>query len=299
MDKINDFLNHKIPDNFYYDDDIVIEKLNKCIDKLSQYKFPSGPLLEAIPQAELPKIPFGDFKKIDKQDMIAQLVLKSVENQDKDRDVVVSKLAKEKLETEQRKREERRRKRQERLLANGDTNGIDRHLNDGKPIKNISDEDSDDDSEYGQDDDSDDDLNPSKISEYDDEKYEKESMISNLTHESLSKNHSGTPTKSSQLSLNKNKIHKLNKQSDTNINNGTNNSNKSNSSKNLTLAVNYVEDELNRNKNLIKSANNLYNKSDSNDNLKIHTPISSHIASVSVSSIHTTSPIPKKTHIRV
>lgn len=74
MDKINEFLNHRLPENFLFDDDIVMEKLNECIEKLLRHKFENGPLLEPIPQNELPNIPFGDFKHLDKQELISKLV---------------------------------------------------------------------------------------------------------------------------------------------------------------------------------------------------------------------------------
>ena len=71
MDKINEFLNHKLPENFLHDDDKVIEKLEKCIERLLRFKLDSGALIEPIPAIEQPRIPFGDLK--DNQELINQI----------------------------------------------------------------------------------------------------------------------------------------------------------------------------------------------------------------------------------
>ena len=205
MDKINEFLNHKLPENFLYDDDQVIEKLETCIEKILRRKFDLGPIMEPIPDAEIPKIPFGDFKKTDSRlenaththtDASDSKNKRNINNTNKDRDAFVEQMARDRLDAEKKKREEvRRRKREEKRLKvaavaasqqNGD--GIETFLVDGgKPIRNISDSDDDDDDDSESDDDSDDDdddLNPSKLSEYDDDKMDKESMLSNLTRQS-------------------------------------------------------------------------------------------------------------------
>ena len=198
MDKINEFLNHKLPDDFILSDDEVMDRLQLCIDKLTRFKFQNGPLLEPIPESELPKIPFGEYKKFDKQEIISQIVQKSNEKvTSKTRDAAVEQLAKDRLETEKKKKEEKRRKREE----NSETLSYGKMINDGGPILNISDEEDYDNENMNEtdDDEDDDDLNPSKLSEYDDDKIDKESMLSNLTRES-------TPQRSftdiqSQLSL--------------------------------------------------------------------------------------------------
>ncbi|CAF0798358.1 unnamed protein product [Brachionus calyciflorus] len=169
MDKINEFLNHKLPENFLFSDDIVMEKLNDCIEKLLRYKFES-PLIEPIPQNELPNVPFGDFKQLDYQEIINKLVENNTKKMsiEEDRDEQLKQIAKTRLETEQLKREENRKKRLEEKKLTGDKLDI-----------NTDDDDSDEDNL-----DSDDDLNPSKLSEYDDDKVDIESMISNMTRQS-------------------------------------------------------------------------------------------------------------------
>lgn len=171
MDKINDFLNHKLPDDFLYPDDVVMLKLEICIDKLQRHRFGTGPLLEAIPADELPKVPFGDFKKANKNDIITSLAQnKSSGNKRNslDRSAAVELMAKERLELDKKKLEEERKLRKQQSLAaeggdGGEQGGLERLLNKtGEPILNISDD--DEDFELS---DSDDDLNPSKISEYD------------------------------------------------------------------------------------------------------------------------------------
>ncbi len=186
MDKINDFLNHKLPEDFLYSDDEVMYKLEECIDKLQKHRFaPSGPILDAIPQDELPKIPFGDFKKFDKNEILSNIVQKQgVQSRNSlNRSAAVELMAKERLEAEKRKQEEERKLRRQQTLE-ADNGGFEKILNsNGEPILNISDMDDDeDDFEMS---DSDDDLNPSKISEYDEDRADKESIISNLTRQSL------------------------------------------------------------------------------------------------------------------
>lgn len=168
MDKINEFLNHKLPENFLFSDDLVMEKLNECIEKLLRFKFESS-LLEPIPANELPSLPFGDLKLMDNQEFLNKLVEKKTKNSlsEEDRDEQLKQLAKTRLETEKLKREERRKKRLEEK----------RKLDGSKIDLATDDEDSDDDLE------SDDDLNPSKLSEYDDD-MDIESMISNMTRQS-------------------------------------------------------------------------------------------------------------------
>lgn len=60
MDKINELLNHQLPQNFSYEDDFVMDKLARCIEKLSTLKL--DPSVEPIPTNELPQMPFGAFK---------------------------------------------------------------------------------------------------------------------------------------------------------------------------------------------------------------------------------------------
>ena len=188
MDKINEFLNHKLPENFLYDDDQVIDKLEICIERLLRQKFEQGSIIEPIPIGELPKIPFGDFKKIEARPKATD----SEPPTNKNRDAFVEKMAKDRLASEKKKRDDLRQKKREekRVQAIANRNGdIETFLDDGgKPIRNISDEeDDDDDGDDDEDSESDeDDLNPSKISEYDDDKADKESMISNMTRQSSS-----------------------------------------------------------------------------------------------------------------
>jgi hypothetical protein len=194
MDKINDFLNHKLPENFFYEEDFVMEKLSKCIDKLTNYKFESGNgLLEAIPANELPNVPFGDFKVIDRDAlMMGSQRSNSLKpgQESTDREEQLKEIARTRLENEKKNREERKRKRREekqraekslddKLMKINGRNGK-------KPEENGDDDDTDDDdSDEDEDEDTDDDdLNPSKLSEYDDDKCDKESMLSNLTRES-------------------------------------------------------------------------------------------------------------------
>lgn len=197
MDKINDFLNHKLPENFLYDDDFVMEKLAKCIDKLANFKLESGnSLLEAAPANELPNVPFGDFKAIDYELMYTRNnSLKRDENNN--RDEQLKQLARSRLEMEKKNRDERRKKRREekekqRLAAMSTSERqLDDRLmklnNNGTATKDSDDSDDDSDLAASNDDDSDDDdddLNPSKLSEYDDDKMDKESLLSNLTRQS-------------------------------------------------------------------------------------------------------------------
>ena len=129
-------------------------------------------------------MPFGDFKKIDTRPKVTE-----GESSNKDRDAFVEQIAKEKIEVEKKKREEiKLKKREERKMnESANNNGdIKEYIEDGgKPIRNISDEDDDDEEDEDDDVESDeDDLNPSKLSEYDDDKVDKESMLSNMTRES-------------------------------------------------------------------------------------------------------------------
>jgi hypothetical protein len=209
MDKINDFINHRLPENFMYDDDYTIEKLQRCIDKLQRYRFDSGPLLESIPPTnELPTMPFGDLNKSSQQELIARIqhYHKHKSEATQSRDAQLELIANDRLQVEKRLRADRKQARQEErkrlaeLNGGGDASQLEKYLNSsGKPIKNISDSDDDDDDgdEYPNghldtsDDDDDhlrrrdengynsDDLNPSKISEYD-----KESMLSSMTRQS-------------------------------------------------------------------------------------------------------------------
>lgn len=161
MDKINEFLNHRLPEDFIFSDDKVMIKLELCIEKLTKFKFPTGYIMsEPIPKCELAQTPFGDFKKLDKNGILNQIAQKSTETT-VNRDTLVGQLAKDRLETELKKRDERRTKRREERLAKGE-------------IPNISDDDFDDDDyNYEHEDDDDDDD--------DDEKAEKESLMSNMT----------------------------------------------------------------------------------------------------------------------
>lgn len=219
MDKINEFLNHKLPENFLYDDDEVIEKLEICIEKLLAKKFEQGSIIEPIPNVELPKIPFGNFKKIEpRQETVTSepppiLEIKAVSN--KDRDAFVEQMARDRLASEKKKSEElRQKKRAEKLLtlSNG---GIETIIDGGKPIKNISDEEDDEDEDDDNVESDEDDLNPSKLSEYDDDKVEKESIISNITHQSSSHlslaNYSSLEKKSNQNANGSRSSHFVNK----------------------------------------------------------------------------------------
>src|SRR5579883_2485404 len=60
MDKINDLLSHQLPQSFGYEDDLVMEKLARSIEKLVNLKLDAT--AEPIPTNELPQIPFGSFK---------------------------------------------------------------------------------------------------------------------------------------------------------------------------------------------------------------------------------------------
>lgn len=168
MDKINEFLNHKLPENFLFSDDLVMEKLNECIEKLLRFKFESL-ILEPIPINELPSLPFGDLKLMNNQEYLNKMSEKKTKFSkiEEDRDEQLKQLAKTRLEKEKMKREERRRK---FLEEKG-------KLEEGKINFDTDDDDSDEELE------SDDDLNPSKLSEYDDDK-DVESMISNMTRQS-------------------------------------------------------------------------------------------------------------------
>jgi len=161
MDKINEFLNHKLSDDFLFSDDKVMIKLEVCIDKLTKFKFPTGYLMEPIPKNELPAMPFGDFKKFDKKEIINQLAQKqSVDYSNSDRDALVGQLHQHRLQTQLTQREERRIKRREERLAKGETS-------------NLSDDEFGDDYSFEHEDDDED--------EDDDDKVEKESLMSNMT----------------------------------------------------------------------------------------------------------------------
>jgi hypothetical protein len=229
-----------------------MEKLELCIDKLTKYKFSTGPLIENIPQNELPKVPFGDFKKIDKNEIITEIVQKqklqqqqSVSDQaqvssgdkKKDRDAVVEKIAKDRLKIEKKKQSELRRVKKQ-LSKDASSNFIQNNtessneaaisnVKSGKTLSNISDEDDDfhlnetdtddDENEDDEDDDDedDDDLNPSKLSEYDDDKIEKESIISNITRHSNNLRLHNENKQSNSLSSSQISIELLNNNSDT------------------------------------------------------------------------------------
>ncbi len=183
MDKINEFLNHKLATDFLFSDDKVMLKLELCIDKLTKFKFSTGFIMaESIPKIELPSMPFGDFKKLDKTEIINKLqpINNNTNNNNntatttntnsnngelvkQDRDTLVNQLAKDRLESELKKRDERRRKRREELLARG--------LN----ISNNDDFDDDDDYNYEHEDNDDDDDDD------DDDKIDKESLMSSMT----------------------------------------------------------------------------------------------------------------------
>jgi hypothetical protein len=197
MDKINDFINHKLPENFLYDDDLTMTKLERCIDKLQRHRFDSGPLLDSAPPAnELPTEPFGDLTKSSHQELIARVQHYHQHKNEANRDAQLEQLANDRLQVEKRLRAERKQARHEErrraAAAMGNGGGGDDHLekylNNGKPIRNISDtDDSDEEFQNGRGDDTsddDDDLNPSRISEYEDDKLDKESIISNMTHNS-------------------------------------------------------------------------------------------------------------------
>jgi len=162
-------------------------KLEECIDKLQKYRFvPCGPILGAIPEDELPTIPFGDFKKFDKNEIVSSIVQKqgAQSRNSLNRNAAVELMAKERLEAEKRKQEEERKIRKQQTLE-AENGGLEKLLNsNGEPILNISDVDDDDEDDFEVSD-SDDDLNPSKISEYDEDRADKESIISNLTRQSL------------------------------------------------------------------------------------------------------------------
>ena len=204
MEKINDFINHRLPENFMFDDDYTIEKLQGCIEKLQRHRFDTGPLLDIIPPpVEMPTMPFGDLNKLSQQDLIAQIQTyhKHKHSVTLDRDAHIEQIANERLNQAKKLRAERKQARMEErkqlAMMNEDAGNLEKLLvnSHGKPIRNISDSDDDDDDEEdfnGRLDSSDDenedynsdDLNPSKISEYDDDKLDKESMLSNITHDS-------------------------------------------------------------------------------------------------------------------
>ena len=201
MDEINEYLKNKLPNNFMFDDDFVMQKLESCIETLKRSKLGQ---LESVPIKELASQPFGTFKATNKQEMLSQMADKGGLNGEKssneNRLAALEKMASVRLEVEKKKqREERKRRKQERLAAAAATAAADgasfgaAFINDGKPIKNISDEDeedgeSEDDEDEDDDDDEDeeDDLNPSKLSEYEDERGEKASILSDLTHQTRS-----------------------------------------------------------------------------------------------------------------
>ncbi len=120
MDKINDFLNHKLPEDFLYPDDLVMVKLEMCIDKLQRHRFAAGSLLEAIPEEELPKVPFGDFKRANKSDIVASLAQNKSSGNTRnslDRSAAVELKARERLELDKRRLEEERRLRKTLALG--------------------------------------------------------------------------------------------------------------------------------------------------------------------------------------
>jgi USP6 N-terminal-like protein len=189
MDKINEFLKNKIPKDFMFSDDVVMDKLHICIDQLERLRFKDGTsVIDTIPTNELPVLPFGEFKKVNKTEILAQLEAKLAESNGTtaNRESKINTMAKERLEEQQKKRREemlerRKRRRQEAkekgiTITNNIYNGVNGDENDDDDDLDGL----DDDSDY-MDDDDDDDLNPSKISDNDDDKYDKESMLSYIT----------------------------------------------------------------------------------------------------------------------
>lgn len=229
MDKINEFINHKLPENFMFDDDEVIKKLEKCIEKLQRHRFESGPLLDLIPPpAETPSMPFGDLAKLSQQELIAQIQLYHKQKGESNREVQIEQIASERLQEAKKIRadEKKRRQQQQQILsANGPVARGGEHDKNNNYMneKNLSD------SENDQDDDSDeesnqlrvdssddeengeferrrrakkvgadgvsDDLNPSRISEYDEDK---ESVLSSMTNDDSSPMHGNRSNNSSK-----------------------------------------------------------------------------------------------------
>jgi hypothetical protein len=179
MDKINEFINHKLPENFLYDDDLVMEKLQRCIDKLLRFRLENGQSILDLqpPNNELPTQPFGDLKNLNKQDLINAIQKYHVEKSmlEKNRDEQLEILAKDRLDAEKKLREERRRMRKRPELTNNQQIEHDSN-NNSMPSPDLSD------SDYEYDvknvDTSDDDER------YDNKSVDKESMISNLTRDS-------------------------------------------------------------------------------------------------------------------
>lgn len=155
MDKINDLINHQLPQSFGYEDDIVMEKLDRCIEKLINLKLDTS--VDQVPTNELPQLPFGSFKPSSGLLLLQQSLAR------KPADEQLRILA---------DADHQKRKNQQQVNGNGgslsDSDGLD-----------MNDDDDDDDSDS-------DDLNPSKLSEYDDDKCDKESVISQMTMSSTS-----------------------------------------------------------------------------------------------------------------
>lgn len=148
MDKINDLLNHQLPQSFVYEDDLVMEKLARCIEKLTNLKLDSSS--EPTPANEMPQVPFGSFKPSSSLLLLQQSAAKTPADE------------------------------QLRMLADAD------HQKRKQQQVNGSLSDSDGLEMDDEDDDDSDDLNPSKLSEYDDDKCDKESVISQMTMSSSS-----------------------------------------------------------------------------------------------------------------
>lgn len=81
MDRINEFLKNTLPRDFQFADDLVMDKLNACIELLAIRKFGASSLhlIDDIPASELPRVPFGQFKRVNKQEILAQLAAKAQE----------------------------------------------------------------------------------------------------------------------------------------------------------------------------------------------------------------------------
>ena len=236
MDEINEYLKNKLTVNFMFEDDEVMRRLEICLETLKRYKLIQNPVLDQIPKDEEPTIPFGIFRIPDRKQLTnssAATITTNTNNNSnsarsggekygtniENRTSMIEKIATAKLEKEKAlQREQRRKKRREKqmMMSGGSSalggeksfNGI---INGGgagdKHIPNISDEDTcnDDDDDSDDDDDEDDsdedDLNPSRLSDYEYERSDKVSIISDLTNNSSSKAASETRSQNNSLEM--------------------------------------------------------------------------------------------------
>lgn len=151
MDKINELINHQLPQSFGYEDDLVMEKLSRCIEKLANLKLDT--IAEQVPSNELPQVPFGSFKPSSNLLLLQQSLAKKPADE------------------------------QLRILADADHLKRKNLQQVKKSEGSLSDSDGLDDED---DDDDDSDIEPSNLSAYDDDKCDKESVISQMTMSSTS-----------------------------------------------------------------------------------------------------------------